>query len=147
MSVGDPLRPSKMYSMLIVFHQPVQEEWIAGQQCKRHSQFCTPQWKENLHGMGGGETGRERYAGVIEVVGLCNFVNILSLFYFRFSFSALSGWILIFGNMGHLISVSISKFSRFMSAPTGWVLWHWAWLIWAVILKRQKEIFKGVSLL
>lgn len=31
MSVGDPLCPSKMYSTLIVFHQPVQEEWIAGQ--------------------------------------------------------------------------------------------------------------------
>lgn len=31
MSVSDPLRPSKMYSVLIVFHQPVQEEWITGQ--------------------------------------------------------------------------------------------------------------------
>lgn len=36
-----------------------------------------------------GETGRERYGGVIEVAGLCNFLNILSLFYFSFSFSAL----------------------------------------------------------
>ncbi|KAJ4945534.1 hypothetical protein JOQ06_023218 [Pogonophryne albipinna] len=27
--------------------------------CERRSQFHTPQWKENLHGMG--ETGRERY--------------------------------------------------------------------------------------
>ncbi len=31
MSAGDPLCPSKMYSLLIVFHQSVQEEWIAGQ--------------------------------------------------------------------------------------------------------------------
>lgn len=32
-----------------------------------------------------GETGRERYGGVVEVAGLCNILNILSLFYFRFS--------------------------------------------------------------
>lgn len=32
-----------------------------------------------------GETGRERYGGVLEVAGLCNILNKLSLFYFRFS--------------------------------------------------------------
>lgn len=33
-----------------------------------------------------GKTGRERYGGVIEVAGLCNIPNILSLFYFRICF-------------------------------------------------------------
>ncbi|KAK1904461.1 Transcription factor COE1, partial [Dissostichus eleginoides] len=36
--------------------------------CERRSQFHTPQWKENLHGMG--ETGRERY-GVVFFLDLC----------------------------------------------------------------------------
>lgn len=31
MSACDTLCPSKMYILLIVFHQSVQEEWIAGQ--------------------------------------------------------------------------------------------------------------------
>lgn len=56
MSVGDPPCLSEMYSLLIVFHQPVQEEWIAGQTLRAALSIlhATMEGKPVRHG-GGGE--------------------------------------------------------------------------------------------
>lgn len=70
--------------------------------CKRHSRFCTPQWKENLRSVGGDrERARWKHDRGGGTLQLTPQLNILS-FYLRCSFFSSAGWILIFGNISFI---------------------------------------------
>lgn len=154
MSAGDPLCPSKMYSLLIVFHQSVQEEWIAGQAlwAALSVSHATIEGKPARH-------GGDREGGiwiVIMVVGLNNNTGIILLIYsdyfvcdFHIVFSA--GWFIIFiyKHEKTLFSLTLS-ISLFPDSAFFYIL-YMSFVTLSLTnlscnVNRQKEIFKGVSL-
>ncbi len=118
MSAGDPLCPSKMYSLLIVFHQSVQEEWITGQAVWAALSVSHATMEGKPARQGGDREGA--IWSVIVVVGLCNIGIILLIYsdYFMWDFSA--GWFLIFFKniekntyIGYLVTISLFPSSTF----------------------------------
>lgn len=84
MSACDTLCPSKMYILLIVSHQSVQEEWIAGQALRAvlSVSHVTMEGKPARHvgdwGVGG---GWGEMCSVISALGSCDKVTILKVIF------------------------------------------------------------------
>lgn len=81
MSACDTLCPSKMYILLIVFHQSVQEEWIAGQALRAvlSVSHVTMEGKPARH-VGDWGVGGEM-CSVISALGSCDKVTILKVIF------------------------------------------------------------------
>lgn len=77
------LCPSKMYILLIVFHQSVQEEWIAGQALRAvlSVSHVTMEGKPARHVGDWGVGGWGEMCSVISALGSCDKVTILKVIF------------------------------------------------------------------